>query len=270
MIQLPALPLNARARANLEAWQAEIDALPDYADRVAAAKTQFSARNKRANTTFNEVKAVLTRMCQGAQRCGYCEDSVADEVEHIRPKDLYPEAVFSWDNYLYACGPCNGPKNNRFAILRGTPAAVAEVSRRRGAAVTPPTAGPSALIDPRVEDPLHFLFLDLLNTFAFDIRIGISAADQLRAKYTIEVLRLNARDYLVKARRTAFGNYFARLTRYATDKAAGDSQAGLDRQRDELLQVDHQTVWREMQRQHRAHPQLATLFAAAPEALTWG
>ena len=48
----------------------------------------------------------------------YCEDSVADEVEHFRPKDLYPDVVFAWRNYLYACGQCNGGKNNRFSIVR--------------------------------------------------------------------------------------------------------------------------------------------------------
>ena len=47
----------------------------------------------------------------------YCEDSVGDEVEHHRPKNLYPDHTFLWDNYLYACGPCNGPKNNRFAVF---------------------------------------------------------------------------------------------------------------------------------------------------------
>jgi hypothetical protein len=37
---------------------------------------------------------------------------VTDEAEHINPKDLYLERVFDWANYLYACGPCNGPKSN--------------------------------------------------------------------------------------------------------------------------------------------------------------
>ena len=28
-------------------------------------------------------------MCSGAERCHYCEDSKADEVEHLLPKDAY-------------------------------------------------------------------------------------------------------------------------------------------------------------------------------------
>lgn len=36
---------------------------------------------------FADVRRVLDEMCSGPRRCGYCEDSCADEIEHIRPKD---------------------------------------------------------------------------------------------------------------------------------------------------------------------------------------
>jgi hypothetical protein len=194
---------------------------------------------------------------------------VADEVEHIRPKDLYPEAVFSWDNYLYSCGPCNGPKNNQFALLTGSPEQLVDVTRPDGAAVTPPPVGAQALIDPRTEDPMRFLWLDLGNTLTFIPMPRLSPQDLLRARYTIDVLRLNTRGYLVEQRRTALGTYRARMVEYIHEKSLGASEAALNRRRDELLKVGHQTVWREIQRQHSAHPPLNTLFQSAPEALTW-
>ena len=120
-----------------------------------------------------------------------------------------------------------------------------------------------------MEDPLQFLFLDLLNTFTFLPLVGLPAADIVRANYTIEVLRLNSRDYLVDARRTAFGTYRARLREYVEDKAVGAAQPALVLRRDELLKVGHQTVWREMQRQQGSYRTLTDLFAAAPEALSW-
>lgn len=98
---------------------------------------------------------------------------------------------------------------------------------------------------------------------------GLPAADVLRANYTIEVLRLNSRDYLVDARRPAFGTYCARLREYLEDKTVGAAQPALDLRRDELLKVGHHTVWREMQRQQGNYQVLTDLFAAAPEALTW-
>ncbi len=269
MIQLPSIPLDARASAYLNTWQADIDALTSYADQVAEGKSKFSQWNKVGNATFAHIKTVLIRMCQGARRCGYCEDSYADEVEHIQPKDLYPDHVFVWENYLYACGPCNGPKNSQFAVLHGQPPQLLDVTRARGAPIVPPVVGSPALINPRREDPLHFLFLDLLNTFTFTPRRGISRAEKVRAEYTLRVLRLNERDSLVQARRTAFGTYRARLTEYLHQHQQGASPAELHRMKTELQKVDHQTVWREMQRQHLSYAPLANLFKEVPEALTW-
>src|SRR5690242_8446909 len=101
MIRLPEADLSVAAEQALTRWQKEIDDLPDYPTRVEAASKRFSARNRQDNPVFAEVREALTRMCCGAQRCAYCEDSAADEVEHIRPKNLYPEAVFLWQNYAY-------------------------------------------------------------------------------------------------------------------------------------------------------------------------
>lgn len=269
MIQLPQLDLNPRAIGYLSTWQTAVDSLPTYAERVAEGKSKFGDRNHNRNATFSHIKVILTQMCQGARRCAYCEDSVADEVEHIRPKDLYPEVVFSWGNYLYACGPCNGPKNNQYAVLAGRPKRLVDVTRPDNAPVLPPRSGSPALINPRVEDPLRFLFLDIENTFAFTPRLGLSDLDQIRAEYTIKVLRLNIRDYLPEARRTAFGNYRARLHEYVYHKAMRTPATDLIRHRDELLKVGHQTVWREIQRQQANYPPLRVLFDAAPEALTW-
>lgn len=58
-------------------------------------------------------------------------DSAADEVEHIAPKALFPERVFDWTNYIYACGPCNGPKSNRYSYVT-TSGEMKEFIRTRG------------------------------------------------------------------------------------------------------------------------------------------
>lgn len=117
MIRLPNVSLPLAVRAQLKSWQDIIDALPNYADKVSTAATQFGSRNRPDNPTFRQVRTALENMCSGARRCCYCEDSCADEVEHIKPKNLYPGATFVWSNYLYACGPCNGPKKNFFKVL---------------------------------------------------------------------------------------------------------------------------------------------------------
>jgi hypothetical protein len=288
MIPLPPITLPTNARTKLRGYQATIDGKTSYALRVAEAKRRFSQHNKTTNTTFQAVKLALTATCSGVRRCHYCEDSCADEVEHFRPKDLYPEATFVWENYLYACGPCNGRKSNHFAILilaQGQPA-TQEVVRPSGAAVVAPPDGQPALIDPRVENPLALIGLDLLDTFRFVALPNPDTADyavryaaepyahdlpgtlQARATYTITTLTLN-RDILPAARREAYEAYKDRLDLYIVRRDRGDSQDALDRRIKALRRMPHPTVWHEMKRQQQAIPELAALFAQAPEALTW-
>lgn len=269
MIQLPHMHLSEPAFGELRNLQAAIDKVASYSDRVVAAKEMFRAKNVKTNATFTIVRETLSRMCSGAQRCCYCEDSAADEVEHIKPKHLYPESVFVWENYLYACGPCNGPKNNRYAIFDQASGAMVEIGSSRKTPVVAPPAGDPVLIDPRHEDPLYFFELDILDTFQFVPAYGLSAKDRQRAIYTREVLRLNQRDLLVRARRTAYGSYVARLRTYIIEKDTGATLEKLALHISGLQRMDHPTVWKEIQRQHSRIPMLDRFFALAPEALRW-
>jgi hypothetical protein len=140
MIRIPSRRLPPEALKELEKYQAEVNTKPDFAARVDAAAAKFRQRNKPGNATFGHVRRTLTTMCAGAKRCMYCEDSAADEVEHHRPKNLYPEHVFVWENYLYACGTCNGPKRNHFMVFAADGSAV-DVTWKPGQPVTPPAAG---------------------------------------------------------------------------------------------------------------------------------
>lgn len=274
MIRLPRLHLEAKAATKLQEYQDKVLVPSDYTARVAEAKRLFSRYNQKRNATFTSVKTVLTRMCSGARRCSYCEDSVADEVEHIWPKDLYPERAFSWDNYCYACGSCNGPKNNQFAVFVGashSPTPLVHPKRKRGQpapTLKKPIAGRPVFLDPRQDDATQWLTLDILNTFQFVVTAKDGTRDAARAKYTLKVLGLN-RHPLPTARAQAFDGYRARLREYCQEKRGG---APLLRQallRDALLRVSHPTVWVEMKRHHAKVPALRSLFAQAPEALLW-
>ncbi|WP_224365698.1 hypothetical protein [Hyalangium versicolor] len=269
MIQLHAQPLSTAAHRSLAQWQAEVNALAHYPDRVAEAQRRFSQRNTRRNRTFAEVRRLLMQMCSGAQRCGYCEDSAADEVEHIWPKNLYPEQVFAWHNYLYACGLCNGPKNNQFAVFPPGARNPVEVSRPTGATVRPPRKGAPALIDPRHENPMDFLILDLGGTFYFEPMARPGTRAHERADYTRRILRLNTREYLPVARAGAYDAYRALLFEYISLRENGASRPRLNRCVQGIQRAAHPTVWKEMQRQHLSHPELRSLFRKAPEALTW-
>jgi len=269
MIRLRRASLPPTPLTQLEALQTQIDILPVYSARVSQAKQQFQRQNKPSNSTFSEVREALTKMCSGARRCCYCEDSYADEVEHIKPKDLYPEETFRWENYLYACGPCNGPKNNQFSVFSSTTGLLTNVTRKRSDPVEAPEHGSPVLINPRWEDSLKFMKLDLRGTFWFVPIKPRGSKDFERADYTIKVLRLNERDALCQAREEAYTSYRARLSEYITRRDAGDSTAQLNRHIRALKRMQHPTVWKEMKRQHQLIPTLKVLFDKAPEALRW-
>ena len=44
--------------------------------------------------------------------CGYCEEIARGEVDHFRPKSQFPELVYCWSNWLFACHDCNQAKSN--------------------------------------------------------------------------------------------------------------------------------------------------------------
>lgn len=268
MIRLADLPVPQSMLDGLAAYQGIVDAHGTYPDRVTSAKAEFKARNTKANAVFKQVRAALAKMCTNTRRCCYCEDSMADEVEHIAPKDLYPDRVFDWDNYVYACGPCNSPKGSKYAVL-SVNGELVHVGRAKGAEVVEPAAGEHALINPRFEDPQDFLWLDIIDTFNFVAIDDTGTLSEKRATYTCEVLALNNRDVLIEARRLAFGSYRSRLFEYIHKRDTGAPDADLCALIKGLQSMANPAVWAEMKRSHGAHEELAQLFAQAPEALEW-
>ncbi|MFK3690808.1 hypothetical protein ACI2J4_11045 [Agrobacterium tumefaciens] len=278
MLQIAERDLPATASGVLARLQTLVDAGPGYPDRVALAKKQWDDKtgtNAKA-AAFQSVRSTLDKMCVGPRRCAYCEDSLADEIEHILPKDLFPQNAFRWSNYLYACGPCNGPKSNRYGVVNGH--AVSEFKRKKGESIVPPPAGPTGCIDPRQEDPTLYLELDLggttpdgtvlEGTFNFLGIDTLGPADLARAEFTIDVLTLN-REIMRVARKSAYTGFRARLREYVEEKESGAGAKKLTELRDGVLDDRHLTVFSEMRRQRQFLPDIRSLFERAPEAIDW-
>jgi hypothetical protein len=277
MIQLTRPALSVKTSKKLQQYQTSVDTQTGFPAQVAFAKDDFPLKNVVGNTTFDNVKEKLIEMCSGAERCHYCEDSKADEVEHLLPKDVYPDYCYQWTNYLYSCGPCNVKKSNKCAIIN--PANQQLVNnqppkrKKNGPPVpppNPPVAGQQAFIDLATENPLDFFLLDLqTGSFEFAELPDPTSTDYLRANFTLEALELNKRAFLRKARKEAYGSYKARLTVYIHDKKNGTPQTQLNVMIDEIKTHSHPTVWKEMIRQRDYIVELQDLFNEAPEALEW-
>lgn len=108
--------------------------------------------------SHKDIKAALVQETGG--NCAYCEGEILavsyGDVEHILPKDLFPEKVLVWNNLTLACSRCNGSKSSKYD------AALEFVN---------------PYVD-RIED--HLLFL---GAFVYDV------SD--RGFYTVEELKLN-------------------------------------------------------------------------------
>ena len=274
MIQLPKVTIPQETLDKLKEYQNQIDVLPTFAERSAKAKSSFGSKNRRGNRTFDAVKVGLIEMCSGARRCAYCEDSVGDEVEHIRPKSFYPANCFDWDNYVYACGNCNSPKNNKFAVFRNDDGEFYEVNLNAG--IEPPI-GKDVLINPRVENPMDYCILDL-RKFKFVVKPNLNAEKKQKAEYTfLTVLNLNdsPREFLREAREEAFEDYVARLEKYNNEKKGNNDPTKLSRMIQGIKRKQHPTVWKEMQRYYQEgwlksiDEELHNLFEESPEALDW-
>ena len=46
--------------------------------------------------------------------CGYCEWIDKGEVDHFRPKSRFPESVYDWSNWIFACHDCNQANHDKW------------------------------------------------------------------------------------------------------------------------------------------------------------
>lgn len=245
MLKISALGITQEDSTALSELQHEIDDLPDYKARVQLADERFKSK---PSGLFKRVRGALEVSCGDLVRCGYCEDSCADEVEHVWPKAFFPDKTFRPDNYLFSCGRCNPTKGNKFSILSGAGWVDLKEQRKNFGYIQPPVAQ-SKFIDPVSENPLDLIWLDLAGgSFRFT-EIGEKGTGEYdRAKFTIDTLRLN-KEVLVRSRQNAYSGFVDRMDIYIQRKIAGDGQDALSSRLIELRRAPHQTVRFEMARQ---------------------
>ena len=106
--------------------------------------------------------------------CGYCEEYCKGEVDHYKPKKLFPDLVYVWDNWVYACHTCNNNKGETWLS--------------------------SGFMDPC---SLNTFGNGMKSCFIYDLETGealpnpsLSKARRNRAQETIRVLNLNSSNRL--------------------------------------------------------------------------
>jgi len=103
-------------------------------------------------------------------KCCFCESKLEEingypEIEHFKPKSIYPVNCFEWENLMPICRNCNGSKKNHDPICE-------------------------PIINPYIDNPEEFLEFK-------NLKIRALNAD-LKGKKTIEVCNLNRLSLLEK------------------------------------------------------------------------
>jgi hypothetical protein len=151
------------------------------------------------------------------------------------------------------------------------PNKIQPITRKKDDPIVPPPVGKGIFINPRIENPLDFLELDLGDdldgTFFFQPRYHLSkdSIDYQRADYTIEILGLNVRDYLCRGREQGALNYRARLIEYQREKSKVKRQQLIKA----FKKMSYPTVWQEMKNQYKNIPSIYSLIQVFPEILDW-
>lgn len=145
--------------------RAEVNANPSDANKKIAANIE-----KRYNQT--QVKDALKTMF--SHKCAFCESKITHvdygQIEHFKPKSLYPDLCFEWNNFLLSCSICNGKSNkgDKFPLVADG-----------GPFINPTTENP--------DDFFRFEYDDVLKKF-------ILFPKNQRAKTMLSIIKLNRED----------------------------------------------------------------------------
>jgi hypothetical protein len=278
----------------LEKKQKTIDDLLTFTEKSIKANKTWDSKG--STDVFRKIKTHLISLCVSVEICNYCESNEANDIEHIFPKKLFPHHTFRWTNYLLACQKCNSThKQDQFAIFDPLDSeSISEYSSRQKVETAPPTED-NVFINPREENPMDFLWLEL-NTCLFNIHPDFLGNENSRGfkkgEYTRRILKLNDRPSLVEGRKAARDEYLNLLKQYIFVKRANDFE-GIKKavhgfpavneaipfiqERQNIVESierkikshRHPTVWYELVRQRAYRSDLNTLFLEVPEVILW-
>lgn len=290
MLQLAKHNLETSIQKTLDSLQQQVNLAGNSFDarREMAQKLWTTKKNAEGQRAFVKITEALRNICVYVNVCNYCEQNEANDIEHIYPKSYFPDYTFIWENYILACKQCNtaykldkcfvlDPDGNVHEVFRGTAPPFQQV----------------AMINPRIEDPNLFLWLNM-QTRQFEIKEGLSLPEANKAERTLFILQLNTRDLLLEDRKNTAIYYYERMKTLAAILEAQsieaieeilsphddliDSNIKLNELKStiqenfqkHLSQYKHPSVWYAIKTiERKVNPKWAALFNRIPDAVKW-
>jgi uncharacterized protein (TIGR02646 family) len=139
-----------------------------------ALKLVATWNSARKTKPLKAVLATLKSMVGQRERCMYCGDSHATDIDHFWPKAIYPQRMFCWPNLLLSCTDCGRIKGTDFPLQNGEP----------------------LLVDPTAEDPWRFLDFDPATGNLVPRFDPATATWDEKGENTVQVLELDRREAL--------------------------------------------------------------------------
>lgn len=189
-------------------------------DSVRASATKSKEKNQ--NHWFLPVMDALE---QSDTNCMYCSSNESAQVEHFRPKAVFPKQIFEYANYLWVCGHCNQHKSDDFPpdtqagaqILNPFDDNVWEHLDLDTLGALIPKAIPNTLeVDPRGESTIRIIKLDrkklqqkrMERFMEYKERAERDIKDYQEGRLTLEKLRENITKMRVTSLQTDVADYF--------------------------------------------------------------
>lgn len=207
MIKIPVSTLEEDLTTLLSNIQNTINEQETFIKKVSKAQSLWKSKGgSHTRKEFENIKLKLSDLCVYHEICNYCEQNEANDIEHVSPKSFFPEKTFVWENYILSCKQCNsGLKVDKCSIWHED----SVYHLRRG---EQPVNDNILFVNPRTDDPAAYMFINMV-TYEFELLPDLSNYDFEKATNTINVLDLNKRHALLKARRSAAIHYYEILER---------------------------------------------------------
>jgi len=182
-------------------------------------EAQKYLKGNRYNSRYKskDIKAALEKLY--ANKCAFCETNIERwDVEHFRPKSLYPHLAFSWDNLLLACPTCNGHKTNHFETQNSQAQfEEKELENIHHLAEKYNKIEKNRFVHPELEQNIE-------KKLIFDEQGGLSSEDE-NVQYTIDTCQLDREKLNIERKKQVLNHYFTEvLIRYSRFQETKDTQ----------------------------------------------
>ena len=172
-------------------------------NELIAANEYLGGNKYNSRYKTDDVKKNLEKLYKN--KCAFCETNIERwDVEHFRPKSLYPWLAYSWDNLLLACPTCNGHKNNHFELINEKAKYKNEdLENIHSLAKEYDLIENNKFVHPELET-------EIVNKLIFDSNGKVSSTDE-KVKYTIKTCKLDREKLNIERKKQVLNQYEVEL-----------------------------------------------------------